>query len=72
MSNFVVRNLHQLRKRHYLLLANQAGHWFNASPNVVEDHKRAYGTDFCLILYRSGPSDDAYVMPFRLINSLFT
>jgi len=31
-----------------------------------------YVDDFCLILYRNDPNDDAFIMPFGLIKSVFT
>lgn len=71
MSNFILRNKSTLKQRHYLLLANQAGHWFSASPNVVKDYQAAYGDNFCLVLYRNGSNDDAYVVPFRRLKALF-
>jgi hypothetical protein len=71
MSNYVLRNKVTLKHRHYLLLANQAGHWFNASPNRVKEYQAAYGDNFCLVLYRDGPNDDAYVISFRALKSLF-
>jgi hypothetical protein len=57
---------------HYLLLANQATHWFNASPRVVNEYRARYGDDFCICLWRNGPDDDAYVLPFERLISLFT
>jgi hypothetical protein len=70
MGNYILRNKKSLKQRHYLLLANQTGHWFNASPSVIKDYQAAYCDDFCLVLYRDGPNDDAYVLPFRRLKSL--
>jgi hypothetical protein len=36
MPNYVLANRNRLKMRHYLLLANQATHWFNASPRVCQ------------------------------------
>src|SRR5205085_6545647 len=55
-----------------LLLANQQRHWFNAAPNVVRQYQAKYKDDFCIILYRSGLTDDTYILPFREVKSLFT
>ncbi len=71
MGNYFLSNKGSLMKRHYLLLANQQGHWFNAAPNAVRKYQAKYKDDFCIVLYRSGPSDDAYVLPFRRVKSLF-
>ena len=72
MSNYILQNLHRLKRRHYVLLANQAEHWFNASPTVMKKYIAQYVDDFCLILYRNDPNDDAFIMPFGLIKSVFT
>lgn len=72
MANYIVNNKNILKDRHYLLLANQAGHWFNISPNRLNEYKERYIDDFCIILYRSGSHDDAYVMPFKAIKRLFS
>lgn len=71
MANFIQENLPNLKPRHYLLLANQANHWFNAYPGVVNDYRARYGDDFCLVLWRSGPKDDAYVLPYSKLKNLF-
>jgi hypothetical protein len=72
MSNYIVDNQGPLKRRHYLLKANQKDHWFNASPNVVRNYQARHGDDFCLILYRTGLNNDAYVVPFQKVKSLFT
>jgi hypothetical protein len=38
---------------------------------VVKEYQAAYGNNFCLVLYRDGTNDDAYVIPFRRLTSLF-
>ena len=71
MTNYVFENRHRLTKRHYLLLANQAAHWFNASPNVIRHYQTFFRDDFCVVLWRDGQIDDAYVMPFERLKHLF-
>lgn len=71
MSNFVLENQLQLKRRHYLLMANAASHWFNAAPNVVAEYRAKFDERFCVVLWRSGRDDDAYVLPFPRIKSLF-
>jgi hypothetical protein len=62
MANFVQENLPNLKPRHYLLLANQANHWFNVYPGVLNDYRARYGDEFCVVLWRGGNRDDAYVL----------
>jgi hypothetical protein len=71
MANFVKENVENIRPRHYLLLANKGHHWFNAYPGVIADYRSRYGDDFCLVLWRSGPRDDAYVVPYAQLKRLF-
>jgi hypothetical protein len=71
MANFVQENLENLTPRHYLLLANKGKHWFNAYPGKIADYRARYGDDFCMVLWRSGRRDDAYVIPFVHLKSLF-
>ena len=72
MANFILDRRTALKRRHYLLLANQVTHWFNASPNVIKDYRSRFGEDFCVVLWRDGPDDDAYVIPFDRLRSLFS
>ena len=71
MANFIFERRAALKRRHYLLLANQVTHWFNAAPNVMQDYRARFGDD-CCVLWRDGPEDDAYVIPFKRLRSLFT
>src|SRR5690349_9260656 len=72
LANFILKRKDDLKRRHYLLLANQVTHWFNARPNVVDKYKAQFGSDFCLVLWRDGPEDDAYVIPIARLDPLFT
>jgi hypothetical protein len=72
MSNFILEKEDELKSRHYLLLANQVTHWFNASPNVVNKYRAEFGDDFCAVLWRDGAKDDAYVIPFNRLSSVLT
>src|SRR5439155_19113606 len=72
MNNFILQNKAKLAQDHYLLLANQADHWFNASPGRVKDFQAKHGDDFCLVLYRDGPNNDVYVIPYRRLKGIFT
>lgn len=71
IDNFVLRHHDVLRWRHYLLRANQAHHWFNAYPRPLETKRNRFGDDFCLVLWREGIGDDAYVIPYTRLKSLF-
>jgi hypothetical protein len=70
MANFVAGQRDTLQLRHYLLLANQTDHWFNAYPNRVSAYRADYGDDFCLVLWRDTAKDDAYVLPYGAIKHL--
>ncbi len=72
MANHIQDNRVTIKRQHYLLLANQVTHWFNASPVVLAKYRRLHGNGFCLVLWRSGPDDDAYVIPFERIAHLLT
>ncbi len=72
MANYIQEDRAALKLRHYLLLANQATHWFNASPSTLAKYQQRYGDSFCLVLWRDGPEDDAYVIPFERIAPLLT
>ncbi len=74
MSNYIVDNKQTLKYRHYLLLANQEWHWFNASPGPINRYQLKCGDNFCLVLYRNKDqtANDAYVIPFRSLKQLFT
>lgn len=71
MENYIATNYRRIERRHYLLLANQADYWFNASPNRMNEYRANYGEAFCLVLWRGGPSDDTYVLPYAKIKLLF-
>jgi hypothetical protein len=72
MANLILEKHGALKRRHYLLLANQVTHWFNASPNVIAEYRAQYGDDFCVVLWRNGSDNDAYVIPFQTVKSLFS
>lgn len=70
MSNYIVSQRGRISQRHYTLLANQAGHWFNVSPSRLEEYIHRHGDDFCVVLFRDGPDDDYYVLPYSAIKPL--
>lgn len=70
-SNYVCRHHNTLKRRHYPLLANQAFHWFNAYPGRLADCKTMFDDDFYLVLWRDRRGDDAYVIPYTRLKSLF-
>jgi hypothetical protein len=72
MGNYIAENRRQLEGRHYVLRANSDNYWFNLSPNVVNRLKSQFGSRFCIVLFRDGPDDDAYIVPFRRIQHLLT
>ena len=70
MGNYFHENKRALRPRHYPLRANAEGYWFNVSPNRLDEYRKGYGDSFCLIFFRTGPVDDAYVIPYGRIKHL--
>lgn len=71
-ENYIVAHRDALSERHYTLMANIKDHRFNAWPNPLREYRQRCDDDFCLVVFRTGPKDDAYVMPFTRIEPLFT
>ena len=69
-ANYVVDHLSDLERSHYVLKSNSRNYWFGLSYNEVMAYKDKFGGNFCIIIYRSGPDDDAYVVPFPSIEPL--
>lgn len=70
MGNYIHKNRDLLKRSHYLLLTNAEQYWFNASPGRLQDYRQQYGDDFCLVLYRYGPDNDCYIIPFKALKQL--
>ena len=72
MGSYVADNRNRLGRRHYVRKAGAGDYWFSVYYNRVRRYQNDYGDDFCLVLYGSDSVDDAYVIPFRVVASLFT
>ena len=72
MSNYISEHRQALRERHYIRKAGTEEYWFDFSANVLRDYIARFGNDFCMVLYGSEKHDDAYVLPFRAVRTLFT
>jgi len=72
MSNFVAENRQSLSEFHYIRKASAANYWFDFSSNKLEDYKRNFGRNFCLVIYGSEIENDAYVMPYQAIEDILT
>jgi len=70
-GNYIDNNLERLKKYHYVLEANTKNMWFNFSENKLNRYIKKYNGKFCLIVYRSGLLNDAYVMPYQSVSHLF-
>ena len=72
MSNYITENKKSISTRHYVRKANASHYWFDFKYNKLQSYQKKFGEQFCLILYRSGPENDAYIIPFSLIKHLLT
>jgi hypothetical protein len=59
-----------LGSRHYLLNPSLHNFWVKLSHWRLQDYRRQFGDDFCIVLNRSKTVDDAYVLPYGLFKHL--
>lgn len=71
MGNFIAENRAELSESHYIRKAGAQHYWFDFSYNVLEKYKDDHGNQFCLIIYGSEVEDDAYIMPYSAVETLF-
>jgi hypothetical protein len=71
MSSYVASNLSSLSRRHYLRRAGTEKYWFDFMHGKMESYRKKYGDDFCLVIYRPGDRDDAYIFPYSRVKHLF-
>jgi hypothetical protein len=69
MGCYIAIHRGRLARRHYIRRANTEFFWFDFHYEKLKLYQRKYGDDFCLVLFRE---DDAYVLPYRKIATLFT
>jgi hypothetical protein len=72
MGNYIADNRNAFSERHYVRKASTKDYWFDFTANRVKSYQQQYGSDFCLIIYGSALSDDAYIMPYNNVSSLFS
>ena len=72
MSSFISENETQLSKQHYIRKAKSNTKWFDFSKGKLNQRKRQFNGDFCLVVNCSEVSDDAYVLPYQAVAALFT
>ena len=71
MGNYILDNRASLSDRHYIRKANTETYWFDFSYSKLKMYQKKFGDDFCLVIFRSGTEDDAYIMPFFQVKALF-
>src|SRR5688572_879886 len=72
MGNYIADNRDELSKRHYVRKASAQNYWFDFTANKIKSYQQQYGLNFCLIIYGSDLVDDAYIMPYNNVSSLFS
>jgi 5-methylcytosine-specific restriction endonuclease McrA len=71
MGSYIYDQRAALAERHYVRKAGTDSYWFDFRVNKVDDFIQRYGENFCLILFGSEAQDDAFVMPYRAVKTLF-
>jgi hypothetical protein len=74
MGNYVADHREELEQRHYLRKANVDDHFFDFSELQCAKNarlSRPLGDDFCVVVF-SDASEDAWVMPYRDVKSVFS
>ena len=72
MPSRISANRRLLARRHYVRKATAANHWFDFTASRLEQYRRHYGDDFCLVINGSTDADDAYVIPFSQARRAFS
>ncbi|MHC1698830.1 MAG: hypothetical protein AB9919_12370 [Geobacteraceae bacterium] len=62
--SYISSRRRDLSKRHYIRKAGAWNFWFDFTRSKVEDYRRRFGTDFCLVVNNSDSEDRAYIIPF--------
>lgn len=71
MANDIKNNYDRLNSRHYLLKTSRSDFWFNATPSRMRELANEHGDDFCVVVWRDGEDNDAYVMPYGEVKGEF-
>ena len=72
MSNRVNDNLDRLKKRHYVRKATADNYWVDFSKRKLEGFISRFGEEFCLIINGSTEYEDAYVIPYKVAETVLT
>jgi hypothetical protein len=71
MASYIADNLKLLSQQHYIRKAGASDYWFDFTQSKLEQYRKSFSDDFCLILYASDTNDDAYILPYSHIKHLF-
>jgi hypothetical protein len=74
MSSYITSFYDTLRERHYIRRAGGRRHnyWFDFSYKPLQKIQGRFGDNFCLIIYASDKTDDAYILPYQVAKNVFT
>lgn len=72
MASFISDNRDALAKRHYIRKAGAQAYWFDFSANKLNTYQARFSNNFCLVIYGSEDTDDAYVMPYGDVSAFFS
>ncbi len=72
VASYIFDNRTALSERHYIRKAGTQEYWFDFSANKLNTYKSRFGLSFCMVLYGSDTEEDAYILPYSEVASLFT
>jgi hypothetical protein len=72
MPNYLAQNREALEKRHYIVKAGVDDYWFNFARRKLQTYIGHFEDRFCMVVNHSDAVDDAYIMPYGEVKTLFT
>lgn len=72
MSSFIYDHRESIEKRHYVRQATSRRYWFDFHSRKLQGYCHRFGNDFCLVIYGSTETDDAYIIPYSTASGVFT
>jgi hypothetical protein len=72
MGNYIADNRDVLSQHHYIRKASAKDYWFDFFSSRVEFYQQKFGQQFCMVVYGSASEDDAYILPYTEVSTLFT
>ncbi len=72
VASYIFDNRTARSERHYIRKAGTQEYWFDFSANKLNTYKSRFGLSFCMVLYGSDTEEDAYILPYSEVASLFT